>query len=353
MNKQRTIRYVLVAAIAAAVTMPLLAQVKNARTQEQARQQPAAAPEPAAPALPPATQPAPVDPNKVILTSGDITVTAGDFDAAVATLPPQYQAAVSQPALKKKLADRIVQIKLLAREAKQRNVEDDPKVKQQEETLKRQIDLQTDQILANALADKLAKDDVGDKAYFDANKAKFDNMKARHILIRTPDSPVPLETGKKELTEAQAKTKADQLKQRLDKGEDFATIAKAESDDKGSGAKGGDLGTFAPWTMDATFSKAAQGLQKNQISQPVKTQFGYHIIQLLDDSPRTYEQAKTEVSEARMNSLMEDLKKNGGTTTYDPGFFGTGPAANESGPTTRPAAASGSVSGQPAPKKGA
>ena len=351
MNKQRTIRYVLIAAVAAAVSMPLLAQVKNARPQEQSRQQPAAAAEPAAPALPPATLPAPVDPNKVVATAGDVTVTAGEFEAAVATLPPQYQAAVSQPALRKKLADRIVQIKLLSREARQRNVENDPKVKLQEETLNRQLNLQKDQILANALADTLAKDDAGGKAYFDANKSKFDNMKARHILIRTPDSPVPQEMGKKELTDAQAKTKADQIKQRLDKGEDFATIAKAESDDMGSGAKGGDLGTFAPWTMDATFSKAAQGLQKNQISQPVKTQFGYHIIQLLDNSPRTYDQAKTEVSEARMNALMEELKKNGGATTYDPGFFGLGP--NESGPTTRPASASGSVTPQPTPKKGA
>lgn len=305
----------------------------------------AAAPQPAAP-QPTAPAPAPIpptDPNKVIVTAGDITVTAGDFDAAVATLPAQYQAALGQPAVRKKLADRIVQIKLLAREAENRKVEDDPKIKHQ-------IELQRDQLLANALADKLSKDDAGDKAYFDANKSKFDNMKARHILIRTPDSPVPLDPGKKELTEAQAKTKADQIKQRLDKGEDFAAIAKTESDDKGSGAKGGDLGTFAPWTMDSTFSQAAQHLQKNQVSQPVKTQFGYHIIQLLDDSPRTYEQAKTEVSEARMNALMEELKKNGGGTTYDPAFFGGG---SDSAPTTRPASASGAAQGQPTPKKGA
>ena len=353
MNKQRTIRYILAAAVAAAVTVPLVAQVKNAQTAQQAAQPQSAAPAPqgaAAPALPPATQPVPVDPNKVIATSGDITVTAGDFEAAVSTLPPQLQSAAQQPALKKRLVDRIIQIKFLSQEAKRRNLEDDPKVKQQEQTLQRQIDMQKEQILANALADSLSKDEAGDRAYFDANKSKFDNMKARHILVRTPDSPVPLAEGKKELNDAQAKAKADQIKQRLDKGEDFATIAKAESDDTGSGIKGGDLGTFAPWTMDATFAKAAQGLQKNQVSPPVKTQFGYHIIQLLDDTPRTYDQAKGEVAEARMNALMEELKKNG-TTNYDPGFFGG--AVNGAAPTTRPASASGSAAAQPASKKGA
>jgi len=192
LNKQRTIRYVLAAAVAAAVSVPLVAQVKNAQNAQQAAQPQLGAPAPQPPGagavLPPATQPAPVDPNKVIATAGDITVTAGDFDAAVATLPAQLQAAAQQPALKKRLADRIIQIKFLSQEAKRRKLEDDPKVKKQEETLQRQIDMQKDQILANALAESLTADDAGDRAYFDANKAKFDNMKARHILVRTPDS---------------------------------------------------------------------------------------------------------------------------------------------------------------------
>jgi parvulin-like peptidyl-prolyl isomerase len=329
---------VLAAAVAAAVAAPLVGQVRNAQHAQQAPAQPAPAQPPAAP-LTPQLSPPPVDPAKVIASSGDVKVTAGDFEAAVASLPAQLQGAASQPALRKRLVDRIIQIKLLAAEAKRRNLEADPKVKQQEQMLQREIDMQRDQILANALAQSFSADDAADKAYFDANKPKFDNMKARHILIRTPDSPVPVGAGKKQLTEAQAKAKADQIKQRLDKGEDFAAIAKAESDDTGSGLKGGDLGTFAPWTMDATFAKAAQGLRKDQISPPVKTQFGYHIIQLLDDSPRTYEQAKSEVAEARMNALMEQLKKDG-STTYDPGFFGD--AANP-GPTTKPASATGSA----------
>lgn len=339
MNKQRISRLALIAAVTAAVSVPLIGQVKKAQSAAAAAQQaeqPAAAPAPAgqpAPAPAPAAKPQPpVDPNKVILTQGDITVTAGEFNAAVSTLPPQYAAALSDPSVKKRIADQIVQIKLIAGEAKKRGLQDKPQVKQQ-------LEIQTDEVLANALAHEVQGDEneKDDRAYFDANKSNFDNVKARHILIRTPGSPVPVEPGKKELTDAEAKAKADQIEQRLAKGEDFANIAKAESDDKGSGIKGGDLGTFAPWKMDATFSKAALGLQKNQVSPPVKTQFGYHIIQLLDDQPRSFDEAKSEVGEARWSQLVSSLKEKA-KPEYDPSFFG-GTAEKEPAPATQPAAA--------------
>lgn len=336
MNKQRITRLALIAAVTAAVSVPLIGQVKKAQSAaasaQQAEQAAAQAPAPnaqPAPQTPAKAQP-PVDPTKVILTQGDVTVTAGEFNAAVSTLPPQYAAALADPSLKKRIADQIVQVKLLAAEARKRGLQDKPQVKQQ-------IEMQTDETLVNALAHEMQgnENEKEDRAYFDANKSSFDDVKARHILIRTPGSPVPVEPGKKELTDAEAKAKADQIEQRLAKGEDFATIAKAESDDKGSGIKGGDLGTFAPWKMDATFSKAALGLQKNQVSQPVKTQFGYHIIQLLEDQPRTFDQAKAEVGEARWSQLVSSLKKQG-KPEYDPTFFG---AAAEPGPATQPAAA--------------
>lgn len=337
MNKQRITRLALIAAVTAAVSVPLIGQVKKAQSAAASAQQAeqAAAPTPA-PSVQPAPQPTakpqpPVDPNKVILTQGDVAVTAGEFNAAVSTLPPQYAAALADPSLKKRIADQIVQVKLLAAEARKRGLQDKPQVKQQ-------IEMQTDETLVNALAHEMqgTENEKEDRVYFDANKSSFDDVKARHILIRTPGSPVPVEPGKKELTDAEAKAKADQIEQRLAKGEDFATIAKAESDDKGSGIKGGDLGTFAPWKMDSTFSKAALGLQKNQVSPPVKTQFGYHIIQLLDDQPRTFDQAKAEVGEARWSQLVSSLKKQEGKPEYDPTFFG---AAAEPGGTTQPAAA--------------
>lgn len=335
MNKKQIIRLTLAAAVAAAVSVPLIAQVKRAqdKSKEQAAQvaadeQHAAEQAPAQPAAP-TTKPVEVDPAKVIVTKGDVTVTAGEFSTIASALPPQYAAALSDPSLKKQIANEIVQWKELAAEARKRNLEDKPQIKQQ-------IELQTDQVLSRALLKEMQDTDSEkeDRAYFDANKSNFDTLKARHILIRTAGSRVPLRAGEKDLTDAQAKAKADQIEQQLAKGSDFAALAKAESDDTQSGAQGGDLSSFPAWSMVRPFSQAALKLKKNEISPPVKTEFGYHIIQLLDDQPRTFEQAKSEIAKARTNEMMSSIDDKA-KTEYDPSFFGGGAESSA----TQPAAA--------------
>jgi peptidyl-prolyl cis-trans isomerase C len=331
LSKQKAFRFILAAAVAAVVSVPLISQVKRAQSAaNQPAEQPAAVSAAPVPNPVPTTKPVDVDPMKVILTQGGVTVTAGDFNSVVEALPPQYQtAAATDPTVKKRIAERVLQVKQIAAEAKRRGLQDKPSVKQQ-------IDMKVDELLVNVLAKDIqtSGNDKDAHEYFDANKSNFDNVKARHILIRTPGSPVPAEG--KELTEAEAKAKADQIEQRLAKGEDFSAIAKTESADKGSGLKGGDLGTFSPWRMDGDFSKAALSLKKNQISEPVKTQFGYHIIQLLDDMPRTYDEAKGEIGEARWGQLVNSLKDQG-KSEYDPAFFGPA-AATDAPPATQPAA---------------
>lgn len=72
------------------------------------------------------------------------------------------------------------------------------------------------------------------------------------------------------------------LLERLKKGESFANIARELSIDKGSGKRGGDLGYFGRGTMVKSFEEAAFKLEKGQTSEPIKTEFGYHIIKRLD-----------------------------------------------------------------------
>jgi peptidyl-prolyl cis-trans isomerase SurA len=95
---------------------------------------------------------------------------------------------------------------------------------------------------------------------------------ARHILIKT-----------NEIMDEQASfDKITLLRQRIEKGEDFAELAVQFSDDKGSGALGGDLKWSDPGAFVPEFTKAMNDLDINQMSQPVKTQFGWHIIQVLE-----------------------------------------------------------------------
>ena len=82
--------------------------------------------------------------------------------------------------------------------------------------------------------------------------------------------------------DAAAKEKAERLLAQLQKGADFATLARANSDDPGSGAQGGDLGWFRGGQMVPEFDKEVKALKAGQMSGLVKTQFGYHIIKLLE-----------------------------------------------------------------------
>lgn len=106
---------------------------------------------------------------------------------------------------------------------------------------------------------KVSEKDV--KTYYDEEYRP--EIKARHILVED---------------EATAKD----IKAKLDAGEKFEDLAKEFSTDTGTAAKGGDLGWFGPGAMVPEFEEAAYALKKNEISEPVQSQFGYHIIQLLD-----------------------------------------------------------------------
>ncbi len=116
-------------------------------------------------------------------------------------------------------------------------------------------------ILAGALYQDLVKsvkiEDADLKAYYDAHKSEFESVKARHILIRFKGSAVPLRTGQKELSDEEALAKALDIRKQLAAGGDFITLAKSESDDTGSGANGGDLGTFKHGQMVGEFEKSS------------------------------------------------------------------------------------------------
>ncbi len=94
---------------------------------------------------------------------------------------------------------------------------------------------------------------------------------ARHILIRTNEIT----------SDTDARNRLAQLKQRIEEGDDFGTLARSHSDDKGSAIKGGDLGWTSPGDFVPKFEAVLNGLEVGQISEPFQSQFGWHIVQLL------------------------------------------------------------------------
>ncbi|NNJ93468.1 MAG: hypothetical protein HKP57_01845, partial [Halobacteria archaeon] len=104
-----------------------------------------------------------------------------------------------------------------------------------------------------------------------------EERRARHILVSTPDSDGD--------TINAARDKADQIVDRLDAGEDFAALAAELSDDPASAATGGDLGFFGPGIMTPEFEQAVFAMNIGERSEPVRTDFGFHVIELLEIRP--------------------------------------------------------------------
>ncbi|MGB7551294.1 MAG: peptidylprolyl isomerase [Chromatiaceae bacterium] len=100
--------------------------------------------------------------------------------------------------------------------------------------------------------------------------AVISQTKARHILIRTNEV----------VSDDDARIRLEQLRMRLVGGDDFANLARANSDDTGSALKGGDLGWLSPGDTVPQFEAAMNELAPNQISQPFKSSFGWHIVQV-------------------------------------------------------------------------
>ncbi|CAI8924648.1 peptidyl-prolyl cis-trans isomerase D [Pseudomonas sp. IT-P253] len=98
-----------------------------------------------------------------------------------------------------------------------------------------------------------------------------EQRRAAHILIEVNDK----------VTEAQAKARIEEVQARLAKGEKFEALAKEFSQDPGSANNGGDLGYAGPGVYDPAFEKALYALAKDQVSEPVRTDFGFHLIKLL------------------------------------------------------------------------
>ncbi|MEN8206139.1 MAG: SurA N-terminal domain-containing protein [Pseudomonadota bacterium] len=124
-------------------------------------------------------------------------------------------------------------------------------------------------------------DEQAVQALYDEQSLKYvipEERHARHILIRLlPDAD--------ETATAAALEKAQGIAARLDAGESFEDLAKELSDDPGSAANGGDLGFFGRGMMAPEFEDSVFQLQKNERSQPVKSPFGFHIIELVEIKP--------------------------------------------------------------------
>lgn len=202
------------------------------------------------------------------------------------------QGAQDSPQLKEAIKEQLIARELLQQEAKKKGFDKKSEIQQQ-------IELAKQSILVNAfLSDYVRTHQVSEaqlKSEYEAIKANFGSTeyKVRHVLVDKEDD-------------------AKAIIAKLDKGEKFSELAK-QSKDPGSREKGGELGWSAPNAYVKPFGEALTKLKKGEYTKaPVKTDFGYHVIQL-DDSrpltPPTFEQLKPQLQQRAGNQQVEALVK--------------------------------------------
>ena len=141
-------------------------------------------------------------------------------------------------------------------------------------------------------------------------------------------SPVPeylYAPGKRKLTDEEALAKAQEIRKKLLEGSDFAALSTAESDDVGSGVKGGDLGFFSRGQMVPAFDQAVFALPPGEISEPVKSPFGYHIIKVEQKEAKSFEEIRPEIEKRirpqAAQKVIQGLQKDA-VVTLNSTYFG-------------------------------
>ena len=139
-----------------------------------------------------------------------------------------------------------------------------------------QVKIEYIELSRNAIADQISLDESELLKIYEESRDNFgtaEQRQVRHILVQ-------VESGADDAASELAKQKILTIAERIKQGEDFAELAKTESDDPGSSANGGDLGFFGKNVMDPAFEASAFSLDKGQVSEPVRSSFGWHLIEV-------------------------------------------------------------------------
>jgi peptidyl-prolyl cis-trans isomerase C len=276
------------------------------------------------------------------------TVTKAEFDAAVAALEQRNQAPVpadQRDRVLRSVLDQLVSLKLLAQEAAARKIavpdaEVDAQIaqmrqqfpseevfnqalKQQNKTVEllradARSNMAIQKMLEEHLAGKIAVTPQQAQEFYDKNPEQFERpeqVRASHILIGVPQ-------GADVASKAAVKRKAEGVLKQVKAGGDFGALARTNSEDPGSAVNGGDLGFFPRGQMVPPFDQAAFSLAKGATSDLVETQFGYHIIRVMEKREAgtvTLEEVRPQLEEylqnvnrqREMQAFVDGLKAKG------------------------------------------
>lgn len=272
-------------------------------------------------------------PDTVVITVGDLKLTAGEVEKIVASLPPQNRQYFSSPSGRPQLADFLVRTKLFVREAEKRHFED-------REDIKRSMTLFRESLLSREVEKELVKEikvtDDEAKQFLEANSGSFDQARVRRIVVRSASTSQFYADGKPSdqlPSDEQAKAKAEDIRKKIAEGADFEEMAAKFSDDPMTSGKGGDLGyvrrvnkdprvLLTPPMLDAMFA-----LKAGEVSQVIQTPFGFEMFKLEEVKSPKLEEVRQEVDNAvrqqKYEASYQEMKARS-AVTVDEAYFGIG-----------------------------
>ena len=210
-----------------------------------------------------------------------VAIPDADVDARIGQLRQQFP---NEDAFKQVLAQQHMTVEQLKTDARQ--------------------DMAVEKLIQDAIAAKVAVKPEDVEAFYKSNQDHFqqpERVRASHILIQVPKDADAA-------TKAKAKAKAEDLLQQAKSGKDFAELARQNSQDPGSAANGGDLGFFSQGQMVGPFNDAAFSLKPGTISNVVETDFGYHIIKVVEKQPAgvvKFDEAKPQIQQYLENQARQ------------------------------------------------
>ncbi len=269
------------------------------------------------------------DPNRVVAVINGKQVTAKDAAGLLKAIPPdqlkRYETNLPS------VVQQIYMSQDLAQQAVKMNLD-------QQSPLKEQLALSREGLLAQAYINKVASSSTGasqdPQQYYNSHAAEFDRAKLSGIFISFNPPGTPASGATNNRTEEQARNKADDVEKKLKAGSDFTTVARTESDNQQSAARGGEIGTFsvADPQLPAELKAAVEKLQAGQVSEPVRIPNAFLIIKVDSRNKLTLDQARPEIVQKLQNERNQAAVK-AQVDKYkiqvkDPDFFNssTGPA---------------------------
>jgi peptidyl-prolyl cis-trans isomerase C len=221
---------------------------------------------------------------------------------------------------------------LVSKAAEAEKLADSPEFKRHMEVARRKLLMAE---LLQSVGKKALTDEAMHKVYDDAVKQMGEQkeVRARHILIRAAPGD--------EKADKAAEDKIKATIARLKKGEDFEKVAKEVTEDPSGKANGGDLGYFTKDQMVPEFAEAAFKLNKGDISEPVKTQFGWHVIKVEDSRvkpPPTFDEVKPQIENYVTRKAQAELVQKLRAEAKIEKLYTVAPPAPPAAPSAPPAA---------------